>query len=163
MPVLRVNSASGLVEGALRGLALLNCGRTCTAEGEQVVSTKAVRTHCHSVPKSGSDTTRGRPTTMAAPAATVTTATIASVLDLCPINVTLSFAFSDVDCSACKEASSSTSSPLQTRRDGASFYCPLRTPVMMFAPTTAGSAPWCLRQDRPADSGLPGRLALLRC
>ena len=93
MPVLRVNSASGLVEGALRGLALLNCGRTCTAEGEQVVSTKAVRTHCHSVPKSGSDTTRGRPTTMAAPAATVTTATIASVLDLCPINVTLSFVF----------------------------------------------------------------------
>jgi hypothetical protein len=53
---------------------------------EQVVTKKAARLHCHSVPRSGSDTTCGRPTATAAPAATIATAAIASVLDLCQMN-----------------------------------------------------------------------------
>jgi hypothetical protein len=51
-------------------------------ECEQVVTKKAVRLHCHSVPRSGSYTTRGRPTYEAAPAAAIATAAIASVLRL---------------------------------------------------------------------------------
>src|SRR5277367_2397577 len=50
---------------------------------EQVVTKKAVRLHCHSLPRSGSDTMCGRPTATAAPATTIATAAIASVLDLC--------------------------------------------------------------------------------
>jgi len=53
---------------------------------EQVVTKKAVRLHCHSVPRSGSDTTCGRPTATAAPAASIATAAIANVLDLCQTN-----------------------------------------------------------------------------
>ena len=50
-------------------------------ECEQVVTKKAVRLHCHSVPRSGSYTTRGRPTYEATPTA-IATAAIASVLHL---------------------------------------------------------------------------------
>jgi hypothetical protein len=53
---------------------------------EHVVTKKAVRLHCHPVPKSGSDTVCGRPTVIAAPAATITTATIASVLNIFQMN-----------------------------------------------------------------------------
>jgi hypothetical protein len=60
---------------------------------EQVVTKKAVRLHCHSAPRSGSDTMCGRPTATAAPAATIATAAIASVLDLCQMNL---MAFSDL-------------------------------------------------------------------
>jgi hypothetical protein len=61
-------------------------------DSEQVVTKKAVRLHCHSVPRSGSDTACGRPTATAAPTATIATAAIASVLDLCQMNL---MAFSD--------------------------------------------------------------------
>ena len=55
-----------------------------TLDSEQVVTMKAVRVHCHSVPKIGSDTSRGRPTVKVA--ATSATAAIERILDLCQIN-----------------------------------------------------------------------------
>jgi hypothetical protein len=61
-------------------------------DSEQVVTKKAVRLHCHSVPRSGTDTACGRPTATATPTATIATAAIASVLDLCQMNL---MAFSD--------------------------------------------------------------------
>jgi DNA-binding MarR family transcriptional regulator len=62
-------------------------------DSEQVVTKKAVRLHCHSGPRSGSDTVCGRPTATAAPAATIATAAITSVLDRCQMNL---MAFSDL-------------------------------------------------------------------
>jgi hypothetical protein len=61
-------------------------------ECEQIVTKKAVRLHCHSVPRSGSYTTCGRPTYEAAPAAAIATAAIASVLRLRQVDfMSLSF------------------------------------------------------------------------
>ena len=63
-------------------------------DSEQIVTKKAVRLHCHSVPRSGSDTACGRPTATAAPTATIATAAIASVLDLCQMNLMAILRFS---------------------------------------------------------------------
>ena len=63
-------------------------------DSEQVVTKKAVRLHCHSAPRSGSDTACGRPTATAAPTATIATAAIASVLDLCQMNLMAILRFS---------------------------------------------------------------------
>ena len=64
----------------LRDLRIPICYLVLTLDSEQVVTMKAVRVHCHAAPKIGSDTSRGRPTPMAA--ATSAIAATASVPDL---------------------------------------------------------------------------------
>ena len=86
-------------EGALRNWRSMRVGTdsarylVLSLDREQVVTKKAVRLHCHFVPRSGSDTTCGRPTATAAPAATIATAAIASVLGLCQTNFMASSLF----------------------------------------------------------------------
>jgi len=122
-------------------------------DSEQVVTKKAVRLHCHSVPSSGSDTACGRPTATAAPAATIATAAIASVLDLCQMNL---MAFSDLrglKSALCRHDSLRASSPLRNRTTGTSLprtSAPL-APVTMSDSALAGFSPRRLRQGRPPD------------
>ena len=117
---------------------------------EQVVTKKAVRLHCHSAPRSGSDTTCGRPTATAAPAATIATAAIASVLDLCQMNL---MAFSDLrglKSALCRHDSMRASSPLRNRTTGTSLprtSAPL-APVTMSDSALAGFSRRRLQHDR---------------
>jgi hypothetical protein len=120
-------------------------------DSEQVVTKKAVRLHCHSVPKSGSDTACGRPTATAAPTATIATTAIASVLDLCQMNL---MAFSDLrglKSALCRRDSLRASSPLRNRTTGTSLprtSAPV-APVTMSDSALAGFSPRRLRQGRP--------------
>jgi len=119
-------------------------------DSEQVVTKKAVRLHCHSAPRSGSDTTCGRPTATAAPAATIATAAIASVLDLCQMNL---MAFSDLrglKSALCRHDSMRASSPLRNRTTGTSLRrtsTPL-APVTMSDSALAGFSRRRLQHDR---------------
>jgi len=119
-------------------------------DSEQIVTKKAVRLHCHSVPRSGSDTACGRPTATAAPTATIATAAIASVLDLCQMNL---MAFSDLrglKSALCRHDSLRASSPLRNRTTGTSLprtSAPL-APVTMSDSALAGFSRRRLQHDR---------------
>ena len=115
--------AHGIVNVAMACDALTAVARcfVLSLDSEQVVTKKAVRLHCHSAPRSGSDTACGRPTATAAPAATIATVAIASVLDLCQMNL---MAFSDLrrlKSALCRHDSLRASSPLRNRTTGTSL------------------------------------------
>jgi len=122
-------------------------------DSEQVVTKKAVRLHCHSVPSSGSDTACGRPTATAAPAATIATAAIASVLDLCQMNL---MAFSDLrglKSALCRHDSLRASSPLRNRTTGTSLH---RTSAPLAPVTMSDSGPCRVLTSAPSARSTAG-------
>jgi hypothetical protein len=122
-------------------------------DSEQVVTKKAVRLHCHSVPRSGSDTACGRPTATAAPAATIAAAAIASVLDLCQMNL---MAFSDLrglKSALCRHDSLRASSPRRNRTTETSLH---RTSAPLAPVTMSDSGPCRVLTSAPSARSTAG-------